>query len=120
MGFVSCCMAATGAFALTPVTRKRGGGSAIRSPWLAHTVIEVRGSNPANSPAVVAPRSVTSARPYSRSADGVRSEEHTSELQSPCNLVCRLLLEKKKTEQKRNPMRRSRTKHTGESTQCVQ
>src|SRR5205807_7777071 len=32
------------------------------------------------------------------SATGVRprSEEHTSELQSPCNLVCRLLLEKKK------------------------
>src|SRR5256885_7383161 len=34
-----------------------------------------------------------------RSASGpmaLRSEEHTSELQSPCNLVCRLLLEKKK------------------------
>src|SRR3989454_5702895 len=30
-----------------------------------------------------------------RRRDG-RSEEHTSELQSPCNLVCRLLLEKKK------------------------
>src|SRR5256885_7410919 len=29
--------------------------------------------------------------------EDVRSEEHTSELQSPCNLVCRLLLEKKKT-----------------------
>src|SRR5256885_5962721 len=28
--------------------------------------------------------------------DAIRSEEHTSELQSPCNLVCRLLLEKKK------------------------
>src|SRR3989454_1701938 len=28
--------------------------------------------------------------------EGPRSEEHTSELQSPCNLVCRLLLEKKK------------------------
>src|SRR2546426_12725969 len=28
----------------------------------------------------------------------LRSEEHTSELQSPCNLVCRLLLEKKKEE----------------------
>src|SRR5256885_10349747 len=28
-------------------------------------------------------------------ATGPRSEEHTSELQSPCNLVCRLLLEKK-------------------------
>src|SRR5256885_9877223 len=27
--------------------------------------------------------------------DRIRSEEHTSELQSPCNLVCRLLLEKK-------------------------
>src|SRR5256885_7748179 len=31
-----------------------------------------------------------------------RSEEHTSELQSPCNLVCRLLLEKKKN--KKNHM----------------
>src|SRR5256885_8169901 len=29
-------------------------------------------------------------------AGKIRSEEHTSELQSPCNLVCRLLLEKKK------------------------
>src|SRR5256885_6777771 len=28
--------------------------------------------------------------------ESFRSEEHTSELQSPCNLVCRLLLEKKK------------------------
>src|SRR5256885_11240875 len=32
----------------------------------------------------------------SASANTERSEEHTSELQSPCNLVCRLLLEKKK------------------------
>src|SRR2546426_7686224 len=31
----------------------------------------------------------------SRGRPSVRSEEHTSELQSPCNLVCRLLLEKK-------------------------
>src|SRR6266850_7670853 len=31
----------------------------------------------------------------SKSARSWRSEEHTSELQSPCNLVCRLLLEKK-------------------------
>src|SRR6478735_12376550 len=31
---------------------------------------------------------------------GPRSEEHTSELQSPCNLVCRLLLEKKKISRK--------------------
>src|SRR2546426_4963215 len=32
---------------------------------------------------------------------GGRSEEHTSELQSPCNLVCRLLLEKKKKKKKK-------------------
>src|SRR5256885_11596875 len=31
-----------------------------------------------------------------RATEDDRSEEHTSELQSPCNLVCRLLLEKKK------------------------
>src|SRR3989454_5564421 len=31
-------------------------------------------------------------------AGAFRSEEHTSELQSPCNLVCRLLLEKKKNQ----------------------
>src|SRR2546426_8024599 len=36
-----------------------------------------------------------------RAAWGARSEEHTSELQSPCNLVCRLLLEKKKKKKTR-------------------
>src|SRR2546426_5746996 len=35
-----------------------------------------------------------------------RSEEHTSELQSPCNLVCRLLLEKKKKKTHRKLQRR--------------
>src|SRR5688500_14825273 len=33
---------------------------------------------------------------YRFTRNPMRSEEHTSELQSPCNLVCRLLLEKKK------------------------
>src|SRR5256885_11352932 len=33
---------------------------------------------------------------FGRRGGALRSEEHTSELQSPCNLVCRLLLEKKK------------------------
>src|SRR2546426_4816752 len=39
-----------------------------------------------------------------REQDGLflRSEEHTSELQSPCNLVCRLLLEKKKKKKSRS------------------
>src|SRR2546426_3744383 len=36
------------------------------------------------------------ARDEAVAARALRSEEHTSELQSPCNLVCRLLLEKKK------------------------
>src|SRR2546426_3971232 len=35
----------------------------------------------------------------------IRSEEHTSELQSPCNLVCRLLLEKKKKNKEKSTKR---------------
>src|SRR5256885_6014576 len=48
-----------------------------------------------------------------RGAGGVipRSEEHTSELQSPCNLVCRLLLEKKKTQPARSPRVRLAARH---------
>src|SRR2546426_5881660 len=38
----------------------------------------------------------SSRRRGERRGPSSRSEEHTSELQSPCNLVCRLLLEKKK------------------------
>src|SRR2546426_4427757 len=45
-------------------------------------------------------RKIVAVRPNDPAQSGVdfprRSEEHTSELQSPCNLVCRLLLEKKK------------------------
>src|SRR5215467_16402010 len=43
---------------------------------------------------------VTAMEPTVRSIAPRRSEEHTSELQSPCNLVCRLLLEKKKKKKK--------------------
>src|SRR6266566_1834937 len=39
-----------------------------------------------------------------------RSEEHTSELQSPCNLVCRLLLEKKKNESTRLRLKQKKLK----------
>src|SRR5215467_15963148 len=46
-------------------------------------------ASPCSLAAACSPRATT---PASRP----RSEEHTSELQSPCNLVCRLLLEKKK------------------------
>src|SRR2546426_1360352 len=44
----------------------------------------------------VDPREVLGTRAPADEFTEPRSEEHTSELQSPCNLVCRLLLEKKK------------------------
>src|SRR5256885_13186473 len=48
------------------------------------------------------PSEIHPGREYEQGRQGplarIRSEEHTSELQSPCNLVCRLLLEKKKKE----------------------
>src|SRR5258708_22397361 len=47
----------------------------------------------------------------------LRSEEHTSELQSPDHLVCRLLLEKKKNKQCR--MSRQRRSPTTNLTRCV-
>src|SRR2546426_8291743 len=43
---------------------------------------------------------------------GPRSEEHTSELQSPCNLVCRLLLEKKNKPTVSTPHADARHRHT--------
>src|ERR1039457_4861872 len=54
------------------------------------------------------------------SAVAARSEEHTSELQSPCNLVCRLLLEKKHVEgaavrDRRDPLLHRRTRPGGEA-----
>src|SRR6478735_12810983 len=49
-----------------------------------------RTGTPALALAISCPSAVARATPRPR------SEEHTSELQSPCNLVCRLLLEKKK------------------------
>src|SRR5256885_8675717 len=53
-----------------------------------------------NRPSIVAglnqPRNQSDLKVIDGCRLGFRSEEHTSELQSPCNLVCRLLLEKKK------------------------
>src|SRR2546426_5004585 len=55
-------------------------------------------STQAGEPAQPVQHSVMTANSFGFFLRGVvrRSEEHTSELQSPCNLVCRLLLEKKK------------------------
>src|SRR2546426_3702860 len=62
----------------------------FRSPSCARSTA----SPPAPAPTSRSP--ATWCSPRARPAS--RSEEHTSELQSPCNLVCRLLLEKKKQE----------------------
>src|SRR6266566_9211009 len=47
---------------------------------------------------------------YPSAANRRRSEEHTSELQSPCNLVCRLLLEKKKKKNKNSKEQKKKKK----------
>src|SRR5258708_26679527 len=49
----------------------------------------------------------------SRAHRPARSEEHTSELQSPDHLVCRLLLEKKKKHRETRESQQGRTKHSG-------
>src|SRR2546426_9072728 len=46
---------------------------------------------------------------YAKVLPLTRSEEHTSELQSPCNLVCRLLLEKKKKKERRRRLKNNRS-----------
>src|SRR5688500_19522537 len=60
-----------------------------RSPWLTYSA---QGADGPRTQTIGV--RVTDAR--GNTATDTRSEEHTSELQSPCNLVCRLLLEKKK------------------------
>src|SRR2546426_9338555 len=62
----------------------------------------------ANAPLIAGNGGLTLGQPFLPSSDEIspvsspRSEEHTSELQSPCNLVCRLLLEKKKINDSRH------------------
>src|SRR2546426_9313191 len=75
-----------------------------RSTLFPYTTLFRSRTRPSTSPPTATPRTgprgrrrstwrtSTSSRPYRGRS---RSEEHTSELQSPCNLVCRLLLEKK-------------------------
>src|SRR5256885_8919771 len=74
-------------FPYTTLFRSVGGAHGLRLSQLAHA-----GTSDGTKPWAAARGGVR--KP-------VRSEEHTSELQSPCNLVCRLLLEKKKTAQRR-------------------
>src|SRR5205807_8965787 len=74
-----------------PISRRSRAGSAWSSPN--SRTRSTRTTSPRRSPIW----SRTGGSPGSPTyATRPRSEEHTSELQSPCNLVCRLLLDKKK------------------------
>src|SRR2546426_8350222 len=83
--------------------------SAVRDPERGHPALD-GGDGPGatgdararagdGDPLDGAPRPARRLRADRAGARRNRSEEHTSELQSPCNIVCRLLLEKKKKTQ---------------------
>src|SRR3989454_8627467 len=78
-GVRAMCGTSGGGFAL--MTEAIGMAGMIEAPVV---VVEVQRGGPSTG------------IPTKTEQGDLRSEEHTSELQSPCNLVCRLLLEKKK------------------------
>src|SRR5256885_3803874 len=73
----------------------------IAPPWAWDSSSETLYLTPLFAPGVTFHSQVSSKSPNVSTVikSPPRSEEHTSELQSPCNLVCRLLLEKKKIEE---------------------
>src|ERR1039457_7581606 len=73
-----------------------GGGGSDGSCANAHAINRSRGSSPPGSSRRAGGYSPVLRLTADEMSLPYRSEEHTSELQSPCNLVCRLLLEKKK------------------------
>src|SRR3989454_11455389 len=75
--------------------RKNHTGNPPRTPW-AITAPSATKPNRRTQGRGSRSQSHTASTMVSRPTNDARSEEHTSELQSPCNLVCRLLLEKKK------------------------
>src|SRR2546426_7632111 len=90
-----------------PGTTRAYGCGSVRSNKLARVPAAVTTESstrlkPGMLSALRAPAGVIAKRTASRSQRWTRSEEHTSELQSPCNLVCRLLLEKKKKQTDRS------------------
>src|SRR2546426_5634213 len=67
-----------------------------RLPRTGFVAVARGGSTPTKKNAMPHSAAARNTRSLRRARSRSRSEEHTSELQSPCNLVCRLLLEKKK------------------------
>src|SRR5205807_6787236 len=86
-----------------PISRRATRRFACQRGWLRPNFVAVRldetenrAQQPRNLGNVgLAAKACEAVRAASHAAVSTRSEEHTSELQSPCNLVCRLLLEKK-------------------------
>src|SRR2546426_6382463 len=69
---------------------------ALPISMLGRDIVGRRWADPWDSPTLPEKRGVQITELGKAAFELGRSEEHTSELQSPCNLVCRLLLEKKK------------------------
>src|SRR5256885_16972518 len=69
----------------------------IRDAFRARSLVHFAHDSPKAIPGVISPQRAHGWLDPVGHSPGERSEEHTSELQSPCNLVCRLLLEKKKS-----------------------
>src|SRR5256885_11914291 len=86
-----------------------------------HDALPISRLPPAMGPAAShsPPHRVSHGRRPARGCRHARSEEHTSKLQSPCNLVCRLLLEKKKI-QHEALLLRHRLTHTLLPTHAIQ
>src|SRR5205807_3196731 len=84
---------ASGRFVPTPFSRQRAANSCSLAPQLRVSREEELVDRPPYAIQRTLPQRSAA---YKSSRESPRSEEHTSELQSPCNLVCRLLLEKKK------------------------
>src|SRR5260370_31550186 len=90
-------------FPYTTLFRSRSSGISTRSCITVKIVDRFSAISLMPSP-LLNPIQNGGSRNVSGAAQQVRSEEHTSELQSHLNLVCRLLLEKKKNKQKNTVM----------------
>src|SRR5437764_7042334 len=99
----ACCSWARGALALQPRSTSPPPAWG-RSAWSTSTSWTRRTCSARSSTAPARWERRSSSRPPSE----VRSEEHTSELQSPMYLVCRLLLEKKKKKKQKKKQERER------------
>src|SRR2546426_1808235 len=91
-------------FPYTTLFRSVRGGGRRHGAGRGHDLVELRGSGAQALGRAARPRVLDGVELARQRVAALlqprgegRSEEHTSELQSPCNLVCRLLLEKKKT-----------------------